>query len=795
VDTDDEELLETLNEAKEFSISGESCFDGLKKIHSTWGVSFIHSFENGINVITIGKSAGKTSLFRYGKGQGLRTIKKNLQNGDQLCTRAYVYGSTRNIPARWYNDKGYIGEAQYAPHLMIPPSKWVNGIPQGAYIDAIFNGENRIEKYGLKIKTFSYDGSDNNKEEIYPSIEKITAKTIRTVKAELNDGENVPSETFYPDSERMDLVLEGTSIADDGISTDAGYKLYSEKYNANVESVTYNDIIAEEVGETKYKLISLQKSINLCSFNIEKTSNYRTAEILRFIAFRKNDLESTISASLYLQKPSGANIQLRQLSLTDKLEGDMQLPEMVVGLDEVGKYTLVFKYAVNWNVDYVTPQYGNEIFLECTIPECVVTLSRGQKILSQSFSLKIKQIGFDITNYAASNGSSKSIHIKSGMCAGRTFGISQCKYSEEDDSWILTCKRIDDSSVSQRFPNNLFPIVKDDQFVLININMPDLYVYASMQRLYDTAYADLEYFSRPQYVIEPEIDNLQMARSPQVIKEGMYMSIEDEDLSYIEDTLIDSVTITNKGTQLRTFEVALRNDKVYNKYSKLATRIAELESTVRTTANNANISPVSEESTPIVVTPESSGSLNESQLQDYLETNKYATQDYVNTKDREQFSSLQSNTTTPVSITIGGVTKSIAQDKMRSSLGLGSAAYETKDTFATKKALDETDTTVDAQAETIERLTESLRQANEIISSLQQRLRAVEDWGFQFTMTPQGSRVLVTPHNFASEGAISFAGLSNDEEFEQKIVLITQEGYDELVANGQVNETKIYYVY
>ncbi len=187
--------------------------------------------------------------------------------------------------------------------------------------------------------------------------------------------------------------------------------------------------------------------------------------------------------------------------------------------------------------------------------------------------------------------------------------------------------------------------------------------------------------------------------------------------------------------------------------------------------------------------------LDENALEKFLEDKKYATQDYVNTKDREQFASLQSNTATPVSVTIGGVTKSIAQDKMRSSLGLGSAAYETKDTFATKKALDETDTTVDAQAETIERLTETLRQANEIISSLQQRLRAVEDWGFQFTMTPQGTRVLVTPHNFASEGAISFAGLSNDEEFEQKIVLITQEGYDELVANGQVNETKIYYVY
>ena len=181
VETADAELLETLSDAREFAISGESCLDGLKKIYDIWGVSFIHSVEDGINIITIGKSAGKTSLFRYGKGQGLRTIKKSIQNSDQLCTRAYVFGSTRNIPARWYNNKGYIGEAQYAPNLMIPPSKWVDGVPQGAYIDAIFDGENRIEKYGLKIKTFSYDGSDSNKTEIYPSVEKMTAKIIRAL--------------------------------------------------------------------------------------------------------------------------------------------------------------------------------------------------------------------------------------------------------------------------------------------------------------------------------------------------------------------------------------------------------------------------------------------------------------------------------------------------------------------------------------------------------------------------------------------------------------------------------------
>lgn len=101
----------------------------------------------------------------------------------------------------------------------------------------------------------------------------------------------------------------------------------------------------------------------------------------------------------------------------------------------------------------------------------------------------------------------------------------------------------------------------------------------------------------------------------------------------------------------------------------------------------------------------------------------------------------------------------------------------------------------DTQRALIESLVTSLDLANATIADLQLRLRAVEDWGFQFTMTPEGSRTLVTPHNFVSEGAIAFAGQALDEEFEHRVVLITEEEYNALVESGQVNETKIYYVY
>lgn len=597
--SDDEELMETLAELKEYSISGESCFDGLKKIYDTWGVGYIHTYQDGKNIIIIGKSAGTTSLFRYGKGQGLRTIKKNLQNQDQLCTRVYAYGSTRNMPARWYNEKGYIGESQYAPNLMIPPTKWADGKPQGAYIDAIFGDDNRIKKYGLKIKTFSYDGSDSNKDEIFPSVEKVTIKNIRDAKAEIGETDNIPS-SIYEDNERVDYILSGTTIKDNGVEKDEGYVNYTEKINSETIGAKDTVEIAERLGETKYNLKTYTKTFNICSFDITKIPySYRLYNTGNIFKLKKNDYQSNVTIEFFVKNPNGEVENLKgSLSMTESLEAEAGISEQAFSAMVEGKYSVMAKMSVTWTEDYVIPEVGEDVYLQYTLEGGVhVQIARGQKVLADDFTISIKQIGFNISDYTASDGTKKTIHIKNGMCGGRTFNIKSCTYVEANDSWTLECVRNIDESLSQRFPNSIFPICEGDQFVLLNINMPDLYVYTNMQRLYDTALADLKYYSLPQYVIEPEIDNIQMARSPQILREGMYMPIEDEDMQFNAEVLIDSVTINNKGTELSQFEVALRNDKIYNKLSKLASRIADLESSAAQAAKDAANKPVSSTTT------------------------------------------------------------------------------------------------------------------------------------------------------------------------------------------------------
>lgn len=596
--TTDAELSETLSEAKEFSVSSESCLDALKKIYDTWGVSFIHTVENGKNVITIGKSAGTTGLFQYGLNQGLRTIKKSIQNPDQLCTRLYAFGSTRNVPARWYNQNGYIGESQYAPHLMLPPSLWKGNSPKGAYIDAIFgNGDNRIEKYGLRIKTFVYDGT-NGREEIYPSVHGITAKNIREAKAELGETKYVPSTSRYPNASRMDSVLTGSNISDNGTAVDDGYELYSQKTEVHVSLVSGQVNMAPQNG-----VLTVVHDIDICTFDITKAAVYRLSEIDGAVFLLKNDIYSNVTAQLYIRKPDGNLIKLPEEKIfKDTINALVGIPEYGFQANISGSYKLFVRVSIDWTdvsfADTILPEEG--FSLKWDVLENNISIARGENILNPQFNISIKQIGFNLNDVTASDNSKKTIHFLTGMCSGRTFEIDQCEYSESNDSWNLTCRRVDDSEVSQRFPNKTFRVKAGDQFVLLNINMPDLYVYTAMQRLYDAALKDLKYYSTPQYVIEPEIDNIKMLRSPQVVKEGMYMPIQDSDISLQDDILIDSVTITNKGNESRKFEVALRNDKIYNRFNKIATQLADLESSNKVSAQESARTPASDNTIEIV---------------------------------------------------------------------------------------------------------------------------------------------------------------------------------------------------
>lgn len=190
------------------SFSKEKCSKVLERIVNELGVSY----EYTNRTITFGaKPITMAYWFKYGKGEGLKSIGQSGADGNELVTRARVYGSTRNLPNRYYNklyknkytgavkyfkaSEDYpddfetawsplISETMYVPNLMLPMFR-ENG--QDAYID----NEEAIAKYGLREGSVFFDGSGDD-EEVYPTIENMTAERLAQsgIVVDLSDGDN-----------------------------------------------------------------------------------------------------------------------------------------------------------------------------------------------------------------------------------------------------------------------------------------------------------------------------------------------------------------------------------------------------------------------------------------------------------------------------------------------------------------------------------------------------------------------------------------------------------------------------
>lgn len=198
-----------------------------------------------------------------------------------------------------------------------------------------------------------------------------------------------------------------------------------------------------------------------------------------------------------------------------------------------------------------------------------------------TFTITVKDIGFDINDYLTA--STATISMKSGTCGGREFEIVECKKS--GNNYVLTCNRAQDGSLNLYFPYKDYNIQPGDKFVLLNIEMPDVYIKAASQRLLDAA---KEYLSKNDYVrysYEPKVDDIYMARQHDeaietggisihdTIKEGDIFLFNDTDLGIDGSITIDSLTIKEGESIIPQYEIVLREEKVVGTIQKIQNQI------------------------------------------------------------------------------------------------------------------------------------------------------------------------------------------------------------------------------
>lgn len=609
-------LSEQLSTAKDFALSGGTCLDALSKIYELWQeIGWIHTYSSitGKEEITIGyanekKSDNITDPFLYGKGKGLTAIKKHHTNKEEFATRLYVYGSERNLPARYYNNQSIANaESVDVRNLMLPLRIWgkTSNLPDAR--KAFIENADAVAKYGVIPRTHYFD-SDEAGADVYPSIEGLTIGEINAYAASSGDDMYAPNPSIYSDSERVDEIKYAEYPGDDGVMNRNGRAYDEISYFATNEEWVRTDIAVNEKSKTLNAFLLASKQF--------KTKDGK-------VTFRShNGVTGYMVDNSQISKATLV-FELTDSVTKDKLHTEEHRIELSEIKDGVREFTLPYKmemsYASNSEVTiyaqiYIKIEFYDAVKSEFFVEYCVNASDCSLEVkanLPKTFHITLKQIGFNI-NDRASQGEKKAISMKSGMCEGRTFNIQDCRYDSKTDSWDLECVRQQDDTLGILFPNTNNPLAKGDKFVLLNIAMPDVYVFAAMEKLLVEGNKLLARASKYQCNYEPQIDAKVMQESedeanrpgsdskPRLLREGMYMEISDQDVidGETDYILIDSLNIYEDESPIPTYKVTLREKR-----------------------------KVSYKGTPSATSPTSTKSADDSELN--IDLSEYATKEYV----------------------------------------------------------------------------------------------------------------------------------------------------------------------
>lgn len=598
---EDAETIERISEPKDFALSGGTCLDALSKIYDLWeGIGWFHSHENGKEIITVGyantRNAGNTTeSYLYGKGNGLTAIRKHQTNKEEFATRLYVYGSERNLPARYYNEKNILNaESVDIRNLMLPLDSWgkTDGLPDArkAYLE---NAE-AVAKFGVIPKVHYFDSVDAGAD-IYPSIEGMTIGNVRKALTDMGQTEYVPSSDIYSDSERVDEILSAVNPDDDGVINSQG-RAYDLSAVVDVPFVTRTvDVF---VGAPRHFIAS---NYELASYTFRTSGKGKVTldpDVHGYVTDRNySSVKVKVQFANYISESAyqASSVMTIAAERDDYGNWAFDLPKMTVSFDKTDYDEFPARVFISIEATLASP--GDYDTASFTIMQGSA-LFGFNRIVSKEFTISLKQIGFDISE-RASLGNGKVISMKSGMCEGRNFVISSCKYIAESDSWTLVCKRQRDDTLGLLFPNTDYEISAGDRFVLLDIAMPETYVYAASDRLLAEGEKLLAKASRIQNHYEPAIDAKVMIESGRTLREGMFMSIEDEDV--VDNTtdyiIIDTLSIYEDESAIPTYKVTLRERrKVTYKGTPSATSTTDTQSVGEDVQQEVNLSGYATES-------------------------------------------------------------------------------------------------------------------------------------------------------------------------------------------------------
>lgn len=530
--TDDEnpDLHELMLEPRDFTVSGANILECLEKVYEIWpDVGWIYKVEDGIDTIVIGGGGinANEGTYAYGKGMGLTSLTRTVANADELANRIYAYGASRNMLPGWYNRQNIKdAESVDIQNLMIPVSEWgktdVEGVdlpdPAKAYVE----DAESIAKMGLRPTTVYFDGRGEYPA-IYPSIRE---KTIGMVRAAMQ-----PTDKYYPNTSiylnpdaRIDKILSAQSTYDSGLSAGEG---------KSALVTDYEEFTATGSGTAPAAMLFHQK-MYLTPFLTQDVDVDESGEISFTVKVMPT---GTVTTTL-----GYVGIVISAYSVVENVETLIQSGETrMIPNDAVTEWTLTDAYLRIANSQFpanATLRVKAQIVIgksnqnsdgAYSFSLSGSTSVQATRYRAKTFTIAIRQIGFDISEQA-NLGDGKTIAMRSGDCVGRSFAINDVQYDNGRDCWVVECWRTEDESLSQWFPNSSFKVRADDEFVLLDIAMPSIYMDMAEQKLLQEAEGLLADTATERWQYIPEIDAKYMIENSRTIRAGEFMAILDGDI-------------------------------------------------------------------------------------------------------------------------------------------------------------------------------------------------------------------------------------------------------------------------
>ena len=535
----------------------------------------------------------------------------------------------------------------------------VLGDSNDAYIDK--GDDASICDEGIREGTARWDGSDSELPEIYPTIEKATYGELRSNNVpDMDGGTGSSAYPNYGNTERLDEVLfPGSQTADD---CNVGDGIMTENEAHGQTSVTapvnlQTRTLQLATTTTTFDLWNINSIQERGSYILSYTTQRGVFQVLfqpgrhggsNFIA--EYDVDVTINI---IQEPDGGTQSIiAYYHATSHVKRAMGS----YSSQDTGDYTLTLPDFHNddtqgWSTDSLTMTERGRVkaTLVASIKNARITQgsmsisdfsvnvgivkadtsstdnpnaiwapsSAGMYYSQTPFHLTIKDIGVDFTKVGTLDGQDIVISMKSGMCAGREFTVKSGSVVRAVDStgrkgWTFELDRAIDDSIHTYYPSSVSKIEPGDQYVLLNIELPDAYIKAAEMRLLVAASAYLADNCDTKYTYQPSVDDIYLQRNidfndvsgtPEKsvfwrLRSGMkfpFYGIPDDTESPlpVADITIEQVVIRMGDKVTPQVELTLNNDIEQGMFQRIQTSIDRIYGSIFSTGTSSSqsISP------------------------------------------------------------------------------------------------------------------------------------------------------------------------------------------------------------